>query len=92
MLLPARTAVLNYLYGVDKANIKEIMNNLKKDYGNEGQFNYDMFLEHLMALEANGLADLKEYDLDDDGELELFYSINEEGKNTVEKYIPGKYR
>ena len=29
MLLPARTAVLNYLYGVKSADIKEIMEALK---------------------------------------------------------------
>ena len=32
MLLPARTAVLNYLYGVKSADIKEIMEALKPQY------------------------------------------------------------
>lgn len=38
MLLPARTAVLNYLYSVKSADIKEIMEALKPQYGGERQF------------------------------------------------------
>ena len=87
MLLPARTAVLKYLYNVEKADVSEIMEKLKNDYGNEGQFTKDMFLEHLMALEANELIELVNYDLDNNGELAIYYSINDEGKNTIEKYI-----
>lgn len=87
MLLPARTAVLKYLYEVEKADVVEIMKKLKDDYGNEKQFTKDMFLEHLMALEANELVDLIDYELDKNGELAIYYSINNEGKNTIEKYI-----
>ncbi|HHX66837.1 MAG: hypothetical protein WAO56_05060 [Miniphocaeibacter sp.] len=87
MLLPARTAVLKYLYNVEKADVSEIMEKLKNDYGNEGQFTKDMFLEHLMALEANELIELVNYELDNNGELAIYYSINDEGKNTIEKYI-----
>ena len=33
MLLPARTAVLNYLYGVESADVAQIMESLKPRYG-----------------------------------------------------------
>ncbi len=87
MLLPARTAVLNYLYGVESADIKEIMEALKPRYGNERQFTKARFLDHVMSLEANGLLDLKSYKLDEAGD-----AINGDGKSTVEKYVPEKYR
>ena len=92
MLLPARTAVLNYLYGVESADIKEIMEALKPRYGNERQFTKARYLDHVMSLEANGLLTLKSYELDGEGELSLRYAINPDGKTAVEKYVPKKYR
>lgn len=92
MLLPARTAVLNYLYGVKNADIKEIMEALKPLYGGERQFTKDRYLEHVMSLEANGLIQLEGYELDGEGELALRYAINEDGKAAVVKYVPNKYR
>ena len=80
MLLPARTAVLNYLYSVKSADIKEIMEALKPQYGGERQFTKERYLDHVMSLEANGLLNLESY------------IINEDGKATVEKYVPKKYR
>ena len=92
MLLPARTAVLNYLYGVKSADIKEIMEALKPQYGGERQFTKARYLDHVMSLEANGLLDLESYSLDEAGELSLRYVINRDGKATVEKYVPKNYR
>ena len=92
MLLPARTAVLNYLYGVESADVQEIMEALKPQYGGERQFTRQRYLDHVMSLEANGLLTLKSYELDGDGELSLRYAINPDGKTAVEKYVPKKYR
>ena len=92
MLLPARTAVLNYLYGVKSADIKEIMEALKPQYGGERQIKKARYLDNVMSLEANGLLDLESYSLDEAGELSLRYVINRDGKATVEKYVPKKYR
>lgn len=92
MLLPARTAALNYLYSVKSADIKEIMEALKPQYGGERQFTKERYLDHVMSLEANGLLNLESYKLDEAGELSLRYIINEDGKATVEKYVPKKYR
>ena len=92
MLLPARTAVLNYLYGVESADVAQIMESLKPQYGGERQFTKQRYLDHVMSLEANGLLDLESYSLDEAGELSLRYVINRDGKATVEKYVPKKYR
>ena len=92
MLLPARTAVLNYLYGVKNADVREIMEALKPRYGGERQFTKERYLDHVMSLEANGLLTLESYELDGDGELSLRYAINPDGKTAVEKYVPKKYR
>lgn len=92
MLLPARTAVLNYLYKVGSADVNEIMEALKPEYGHERQFTKSRYLDHVMSLEANGLLVLAGYDLDSNGELSLRFEINEDGRATVEKYVPVKYR
>ena len=55
MLLPARMAVLNYLSTVKNADINEIMEAMKPQYGHEKQFTKDMYLDHAMSLEANGM-------------------------------------
>ena len=70
----------------------EIMEALKPQYGGERQFTKERYLDHVMSLEANGLLNLESYKLDEAGELSLRYIINEDGKATVEKYVPKKYR
>lgn len=92
MLLPARTAVLNYLYSAKESSVDEIMQALKKDYGHERQFKESLYLEHVMALEANGLACLESYKLKKDGNLSLIYSITDDGRDAVEKYVSKKFR
>jgi hypothetical protein len=91
MLLPVRTAVLNYLYGVKSADIDKIMENLKPLYGSEGQFTKKRFLDHVMSLEANGMIDMESYELDENQELSLIFRINDEGRKAVKRYIPKKY-
>ncbi|GGC75155.1 hypothetical protein JZO66_14270 [Enterococcus sp. DIV0242_7C1] len=92
MLLPSRTAVLNQMYDQRELDVKKIMEELKPQYGHEKQFNEKLYLEHLMALEANGLVELTNYCLDDQEELIMSYTITEEGRTTVEKYVDKVYR
>jgi hypothetical protein len=92
MLLPARTAVLNYLYGVKNADISQIMEALKPLYGGERQFTKKLYMDHIMSLEANGLVNICSYDLDQNGELRVCYEINDDGRSAVDKYVDKKYR
>lgn len=92
MLLPARTAVLNYLYKAGKADVNQIMEALKADYGHERQFTRARYLDHVMSLEANGLLAKAGHGLDENGELFIEFEINEDGRSTVEKYIPASFR
>ena len=92
MLLPARMAVLNYLSTVKNADVNEIMEAMRPLYGKEKQFTKDAYLDHAMSLEANGLCNLVRYELDENQELSLRFEINDDGRATVEKYVPAKYR
>ena len=92
MLLPARMAVLNYLSTVENADINEIMESMKSQYGHEKQFTKQMYLDHAMSLEANGMCSLVSHELDANGDLSLRFAITDDGRATVEKYVPAKYR
>ncbi|WP_334329083.1 hypothetical protein [Companilactobacillus sp. HBUAS59699] len=92
MLLPSRTAVLNYMFDKCEVDVKSVMAALKNDYGNEKQFNEKMYLDHLMALEANGMVEMSSYELDENDELIMRYKITDDGKSTVEKYVDKRYR
>lgn len=91
-LLPARTAVLNYMDSVDEADVYQVMSALKSQYGNEKQFTQALFLEHLMSLECNGYLVQIGYDLDENGNLRIRYQINEDGRQAVQKYIAKEFR
>lgn len=86
-LLPVRTAVLKYLYDKHEGDVNDIMAALKPLYGNEKQFIKSRFVDHVMSLEANGLINEAGYGLDDNGELIVRYKINEDGINTINKYV-----
>ncbi|MBO0422160.1 hypothetical protein [Enterococcus plantarum] len=92
MLLPSRTAVLNQMYDQKEVDVTQIMEKLKPQYGHEKQFNEKLYLEHMMALEANGLVELTSYDLDDNNKLIIYYKITNDGMTTVDKYVDKKYR
>ena len=92
MLLPARMAVLNYLDSVENADVNEIMEAMRPLYGKEGQFTKDMYLNHCMSLQANGLCELVKYEMDRNDELSLRFAINADGRATVAKYVPAKFR
>lgn len=86
-LLPARTAVLKYLYDNDDGDVDEIMKSLKELYGREGQFKKARFIDHVMSLEANGLVNETGYELDENGELSIRYKINDDGIHSIQKYV-----
>lgn len=91
MTLPVRSAVLNELYVKGSVSVEQTMRDLQKLYGTERQFTKPLFIEHFMSLAANGLAKMDKYELGSDGELNLYYTITEQGKEIAQKYIPHEY-
>ena len=91
MTLPARSAVLNEVYKAGSLSVNQAMENLKPIYGSERQFKKNLFIEHFMSLEAVDLIVLEKYELDEQEEINLYYSITEAGKEVTEKYIPKQY-
>lgn len=92
MLLPSRMAVLNHMFDENEVDVKSVMSALRTDYGDERQFNEKMYLDHLLALEANGLVEMTNYDLDEESNLVMKYIITEDGRHTVDKYVDKRFR
>ena len=90
-LLPIRSRALHFLSTVEKANVDDVMKGLEVDYGKERQFTKANFDDHMLNLHANGLIDEVSCDLDKNGKLRVYYKINNEGINTVNKYLPKKW-
>lgn len=87
-LLPLRFRMLHYISTVDKICADDMMKALKPEYGTEKQFSKEVFVEHLLDMKANFVIDDNDVVLDDKGELVIYYSINEEGKRLLKKYLP----
>lgn len=92
MLLPIRSRVLHYVAVNGISTVDSVMEGLKEEYGTERQFTQPNFVEHMLSLKENGLIDEVAYDLDEDDNLQIEYEINDEGINTINKYLPKKWR
>lgn len=92
MLLPIRSRVLHFIATEKQADIDKVMAGLKNDYGTERQFTHANFVDHLLSLKENGLIDETSFSLDDQNNLKIVYGINDEGIETINKYLPKKWR
>lgn len=89
--LPLRFRILHYISTVDKACADEIMKALKPEYGKEKQFTKEVFVDHLLNMKANFIIDDNDLAFDDKGELIIYYSINDEGRRLLNKYLPKRW-
>lgn len=91
MKAPIRFRVLQYMSTVTKVSPDNIMEAMRSEYGNERHFTKASFDDHAMSLKANGLLDDAGAELNDKKELVLYYSINDEGRRLLSKYMPKRY-
>lgn len=84
--LPIKFAVLKSFIDEKKQSLNDIYSKLKIDYENEKQFTKENILEHILSLNANGLIEEVDMNLDKDENLIIYYRISDEGKSIVKKY------
>ncbi|MHB8073982.1 hypothetical protein E4K67_00240 [Desulfosporosinus fructosivorans] len=87
-LLPLRFRMLHYISTVEKTSVEQIMKALQGEYGTEKQFKKAVFIDHLLDMKANFIVDDNDVVFDDKGELVIYYSINDEGRRLLKKYLP----
>lgn len=85
---PLNFAILKYLTTVDEACSEDIIEALKGAYGSFRALNKKDILSALMTAEVNGLVQESRFELDDKGELRIYYRAHEEGAATINRYIP----
>ena len=84
---PLNYAMLKYFTTVDEASVDDVMEDLKADYSTFTAFKRDRMQEALMTAEKNGLISETCVDLDDNGDLRVFYGADAEQRDTINSYI-----
>ena len=86
---PLNYAILKYMTTVKEACPENVIDALSSQYSTFRAFNKADVLNALLTAEANGLLEESRFDLDDSGELRLFFRAHAEGVETINRYIPG---
>jgi DNA-binding transcriptional ArsR family regulator len=86
--LPLRFRIIHYLSKSDGGvTCDQLLDSLKSEYGDEGQFKPSTIENHLMSLRAVGIVEVDKVDLDDNDNLILWYKISDYGKSKL-SYLP----
>lgn len=88
MKKPLNQAILKYMTTVNEACADDVLRALKGDYSSFRAFNRADVLNALLTAEANGLLEESRYDLDDEGQVRMFFRAHAEGAATISRYIP----
>ena len=84
---PLNYAILKYFTKVNEACADDVIEALKGEYGSFKALKKPAVIEAIMTGEANGLLEETRYDLDEKGELRVYYHAHEEGAATINTYI-----
>ena len=85
---PLNYAILKYFTSVKEASADDVIEALKPTYGGFKALNKKSVIEALMTAEANGLLAETRFELDNAGELRVYYHAPQDGADTINKYIP----
>ena len=86
-MMPLNYAILKYMTTVSEACADDILIALDSSYKGFRAFTAKAITDTLLTAEVNGLLEQTRFDLDDQGNLRLFFRANDEGKATIAKYI-----
>jgi len=84
---PLNYAILKHFTTVKEACADDVIEALKGEYGSFKALESKAVITALMTAEANGLLEETRFELDDAGELKVYYHAHEDGAATINKYI-----
>ena len=67
--------------------VNDVIEELKPEYGNFKMLRFNAVQEGLMTAKTNGLMDESRFDLDENGDLRVYFKINDYGTQMVNGYI-----
>lgn len=86
-MMPLNYAILKYFTTVERACADDVITALKPEYGHFKGLRKPKVIEALMTAEKNALLEEAGYDLDDKGELRVYYKAGPESRATIKRYI-----
>ena len=84
---PLYYAIMKYMTTVEEASNMDVIHALKKDYGTFKMLRPDAVQEALMTAKANGLLDESRFELDDTDQLQVYYKVNDYGRQMINAFI-----
>lgn len=84
---PLNYAILKYMTTAGEVTTEQVMSALEGEYSSFKAFNKKDVLTALMTAEVNGLIEESRYDIDDKGEIRMYFQAHPEGIDTINKYI-----
>jgi len=85
---PLNYAILKHFTKVEEACAREVIEALKPQYARFKALNEKDVINALMTAEANGLLEESRYDLDEAGQVKIYFRAHKEGKEAINTYIP----
>lgn len=67
--------------------VNDVIDALKPEYGNFKMLKPSSVQEGLMTAKTNGLLDETRFDLDENGNLRVYYKVNDYGVQMMNSYI-----
>lgn len=86
-MMPLNFAILKLFTDGRQASPENVMEALRPEYGSFKALNKEDVLTALMTAESNGLLEEAHFELDDAGEVRIYFRANEEAIATINKYI-----
>ncbi len=84
---PLNYAILKHFTKVKEACAEDVIEALKGQYGHFKALKKPAVIEAIMTAEANGLLEETRFEMDETGNLRVYYHAHEEGADTINKYI-----
>lgn len=89
-LMPLYYAIVKHFMDGNQHSVENVIDALKPNYGGYKLLTKKDVSEALATAKENGLLDESNYDIDDKGDLRIYYRVNDFGRDMIDRYI-GKY-
>lgn len=86
-LMPLYYAIVKQFMDGNEYDASEIVRVLEPSYGGYRLLTRRGVEEALATAKENGLLDESRYDVDDAGDLRVFYRVNDFGREMIDRYI-----
>ena len=89
-LMPLYYAIVKHFMDGEEHSVDDVIVALKPKYGSYKLLTHKDVAEALATAKENGLLDESRYDVDENGELRVYFRVNDFGRDMIDRYI-GKY-